>query len=145
VAHPLFQLFAVSAITMVVAHTVARERICEPMRRRLGGKDTWLGYLVSCPYCASHWVAFVLVALTGLRPVPVAVRWGVVSDVLEWFLASLLVVALTAFLRVGFYFVDETQGLVRRRIRREEVETRREEVEVRRVEDGGRGPPPAPH
>jgi hypothetical protein len=127
VGRTVFELFAVSAVTMVIAQSIAREKIGEPLRRRLGGKETWLGYLFSCPYCTSHWVAFVLVPLTGVMPVPVAVSWGFASDVLRWFLSSLLVVALTAFLRVGFYFVDETQGLVRRRIRREELETRRRE------------------
>jgi hypothetical protein len=43
------------------------------------------------------------------------VRWGVLSTVLDWFLSSMLVVVLAAFLRVAFWFVDESQGLVRRR------------------------------
>ena len=45
-------------------HTIARERIFAPLRRKLAGNDTWLGYLVSCPYCVSHWVAFIVVPLT---------------------------------------------------------------------------------
>jgi len=43
------------------------------------------------------------------------VRWGVLSTVLDWFLSSMLVVVIAAFLRVAFWFVDESQGLVRRR------------------------------
>ena len=42
-------------------------------------------------------------------------RWGVLSTVLDWFLSSMLVVVIAAFLRVAFWFVDESQGLVRRR------------------------------
>lgn len=68
----------------------------EPLRNRLGGNETWLGYLVSCPYCASHWVAFALVPLTRLYGIQVQVRWGVLRTVLDW-------------------SVDESQGLVRRR------------------------------
>jgi hypothetical protein len=113
----LGQLLALSAVVMGIAQTVTRERLFESLRNRLGGHDTWLGYLVSCPYCASHWVAFVLVPLTGIYGIRVQVRWGVLSAVLDWFLSSMLVVVIAAFLRVAFWFVDESQGLVRRRNR----------------------------
>ena len=109
------KVLAVSLVVMGLSHTVARERICAPLRDRLGGRDTWLGYLVSCPYCVSHWVAFVLVPITGTYAVPVATRWGLASAVLRWFLSSVLVAVVAAFLRVAFYFVDESQGLVKRR------------------------------
>jgi hypothetical protein len=112
---------------MGLSHTIARERIFAPLRTRLGGKDTWLGYLVSCPYCVSHWIALVLVPITGTYPIDVVPRWPYVSGILRWLLATVLVAVLGAFLRVFFYFVDETQGLVRRRQRsvEEETETRR--------------------
>lgn len=122
-----FQLFAVSAVVMGLAHTIAKERITEPLRRKLGGKDTWLGYLFSCPYCASHWIAFLLVPLTGAYFVAVDPRLGWAAGPVRWLLSSLLVVVLAAFLRVAFYFVDETQGLVRRRQKEVELEIREEE------------------
>jgi uncharacterized membrane protein len=117
----------VALVVMGLAHTIARERIAEPLRRRLGGRETWLGYLVSCPYCLSHWLAMVLVPLTGTYPVQVVVQWGALATVLRWFLSSVLVAVLAAFFRVIFYFVDETQGLVRRRQRfvEEEAETQK--------------------
>lgn len=117
----VFQLFAVAAVVMGLSQTVAKERIFAPLRERLGGKDTWLGYLVSCPYCASHYIAFALVPLTGTYPIQVAVG-GWVGGVLRWFLASILLTVIAAFYRVIFWFVDETQGLVRRRQRTEEEE-----------------------
>ncbi len=52
---------------------------------------------------------------TGIYGIRVQVRWGVLSTVLDWFLSSMLVVVIAAFLRVAFWFVDESQGLVRRR------------------------------
>jgi len=132
------QLLAVSLVVMGLSHTIARERIFAPLRRRLGGHDTWLGYLVSCPYCVSHWVAFIVVPLTGTYPLKVIPSWGAVSSLLTWFLSSVLVAVIAAFFRVVFYFVDETQGLVRRQQRQveEEVETRkavRENIEQRTV------------
>ena len=110
----LFDLFAVSTLTMGIAHTLTRERIFAPLRARLGGEETWLGYLVSCPYCASHYIALVLVPLTGAYYIRIAPAWGLLARLLGWLLSSILVAIIAAFLRVGFYFVDESQGLLRR-------------------------------
>ncbi|MFP2904822.1 hypothetical protein ACLESD_07150 [Pyxidicoccus sp. 3LFB2] len=143
----VFQLFAVSAVVMGVSQTVARERIFAPLRERLGGKDTWFGYLVSCPYCVSHYAAFALVPLTGTYAIDVAVG-GWPGMVLRWFLSSLLVTVIAAFFRVMFWFVDETQGLVRRRQRTEEEETATKRLMRKRVEKkvstAERSTPPAP-
>jgi hypothetical protein len=139
----LFQLFAVSAVVMGVSQTVARERIFAPLRARLGGKETWWGYLVSCPYCVSHYVAFVLVPLTGTYAIDVVVGgwlgWG-----LRWFLSALLVTVIAAFYRVLFWFVDESQGLVRRRQRTEDEETATKRLVRRQVEQKVSGEPPEP-
>jgi len=108
------QLLMVSAVVMGLSQTVSRERIFEPLRARLGGKETWLGYLVSCPYCLSHGIAFLLVPLTGTYVIDVAIAPGWGADVLRWFLSSILVTVIAAFLRVAFWFVDERQALVRR-------------------------------
>jgi hypothetical protein len=118
----VLKVVAISLVVMGLSHTVARERLFAPLRDRLGGRDTWLGYLVSCPYCVSHWFAFALVPLTGAYAVDVVPRWGVVSQVLSWLLSSVLVTVVAAFLRVAFYFVDESQGLVKRRQRTVEEE-----------------------
>ncbi len=133
---PLFQLFAVAAVTMGISHVIAKERIFAPLRAALGGTRTHLGFLVSCPLCISHWVAFALVPLTGAYHVDVVVG-GWPGAALRWFLSSMLVVVLAAFLRVAFYFVDETQGLVRRRQKEVEVET---EVMLHEREQAGERP-----
>ena len=113
VLHPLVRLLLVSAVVMGLSHTIAREKLFDPLRRACGGMSTWRGYLLSCSYCASHWLAFVLVPLTGLYLIRVVPRWGVVSSLLDWLLSSILVTVVAAFLRVGFYFVDEGQRLTR--------------------------------
>jgi hypothetical protein len=123
---------AVSLVVMGLSHTIARERIFGWLRARLGGQDTWLGYLVSCPYCASHWIAFVLVPLTGTYPVEVPYDWGFLTIILRWFLGSIFVTVIAAFFRIGFYFIDEGQGFIRRRVRATEVD----------VEMDGEGPRP---
>jgi uncharacterized membrane protein len=127
--HGVGQLLAVSLIVMGLSHTIARERICEPLRTRLGGKETWLGYLVSCPYCVSHWVAFVLVPITGTYAIHISPFLGPIAGVLRWLLSSILVAVIAAFFRVIFYFVDETQGLVKRQQKSVEAETEQRKVE----------------
>jgi hypothetical protein len=146
----LFQLFAVSAVVMGVSQTIARERIFAPLRERLGGKDTWFGYLMSCPYCVSHYAAFALVPLTGTYTIKVTVG-GWPGTVLSWFLSSLLITVIAAFFRVVFWFVDETQGLVKRRQRTEEEETATRRLMRKRVEqtvtpeERSEPPPPDSH
>lgn len=139
----IFQLLAVSAVVMGMSHTIAKERIFAPLRDRLGGKETWRGYLVSCPYCVSHYLAFALVPITGLYPIRVAVEWGFLSVVLDWFLSSILVTVIAAFLRVAFWFVDEAQALERRRKTHEEEQARTAKIVRRKLED--EQAPRAPH
>jgi hypothetical protein len=117
----LLNLLFVSAVVMGLSHTIARERICAGLRARLGGKETFLGYLVSCPYCVSHWLAFLLVPATGVDVIEVVTPFGALRPVLRWLLSSILVAVIAAFLRVAFYFVDEAQGLVRREERLADV------------------------
>lgn len=110
---PLLKIVLVSAVTMGLSHTLARERIFEPLRTRCGGMSTWRGYLLSCPYCASHWVAFALVPLTGAYGIRVAFAVPYLTPILNWFLSSILVTVIAAMLRVVFYFVDEEQRLLK--------------------------------
>jgi hypothetical protein len=141
----ILHLLAVSAVVMGMAQTIAKERMFLPLRERLGGKETWFGYLVSCPYCLSHYLAFALVPITGAYYVHATPRLGVLEPAVTWFLSSILVVVVAAFLRVAFWFVDETQGLVRRQQRTEEEEAavrRATRVRLEREEDL---PPSAPH
>jgi hypothetical protein len=138
----LLQILAVSAIVMGLSQTLAKERIFAPLRRQLGGMKTWVGYLVSCPWCVSHWIAFVLVPLTGLYPVRVVVAWKPLAWALEWFLASILITVVAAFFRVVFWLVDEEQVLLRRRQRRIEEDTSTRALIRHRMEKREGSPPP---
>jgi hypothetical protein len=129
------QLLAVSLVTMGLSHTIARERLFAPLRARLGGKESWLGYLVSCPYCVSHWIAAVLVPLTATYAFEVSPRWGFAAGAWRWALSTILVAVIAAFLRVIFYFVDETQGLVRREQRSVEEEVAAKQAARQKLSD----------
>lgn len=55
----------------VAATTITKARVFAPLRQRARG---WLGYLLSCPYCASHWLviagqAYYQVNLAHLGPI----------------------------------------------------------------------------
>jgi uncharacterized protein DUF1360 len=128
----MFQLLAVSAVVMGLSYTIAKEELFRGLRERCGGAETWLGYLVSCPYCLSHWVAFIIVPLTGSYYVHMAasIRIPVVAPIVDWFLSSILVTVVAAFLRVIFFFVDETQAFVRRRKAVAEKESEKVEREI---------------
>jgi len=121
---PYFQIFVVAAVVMGLSHTIAREKIFERARAALGGKETSLGYLVSCPYCCSHWLAFLFVPLTQTYVIAANPAWGLAGVVLRWFVSAIFVTVLAAFLRIAFYLVDESQGLVRREIVKTEAEAR---------------------
>jgi hypothetical protein len=129
---PLLKIVLVSAVTMGMSHTIARERIFEPLRTRCGGMETWRGYMLSCPYCASHWLAFLLVPLTGAYGIRVAVQWGFITGLLNWFLSSILVTVIAAMLRVVFYFVDEEQRLLKTKKRAVQAEA--EQAEERLIQ-----------
>ena len=76
--------------------------------------------------------------ITGTFAVDVVPRLGPFAGVLRWLLSSILVAVLAAFFRVIFYFVDETQGLVKRRQRSVEEETETRKVERETVLGQGR-------
>lgn len=59
-------LLIISMAVTTVSLTVARSKIFEPFRSFVQSKSKFLGELFSCFYCLSHWVAIVMVYLTGL-------------------------------------------------------------------------------
>lgn len=51
----------------VAATTITKAKVFQPMRLAFKARGPWLGYLVSCPYCASHWLVFAGQALYQVR------------------------------------------------------------------------------
>jgi hypothetical protein len=77
--------FLVSLVTMCIANTLTQEELFAGLRRAAEARSKWLGKLVECPYCVSHWLAFGLVPLFGVRLLEVPHDWGGVSAGLELF------------------------------------------------------------
>jgi hypothetical protein len=114
----------VSLVVMCVSYTITQEELFRPLRERAGGKETWLGYLITCPYCASHWLAFILVPVFGVWLLRVPYDWGLAATVIEWFANSILVVILAAFVRLFFYTTDEYVGVLMKQQKRHESAAR---------------------
>lgn len=51
--------FATSAVSL----TISKAGIFKSSRQWVAEHNEWLGELISCPYCTSHWVSILLVAL----------------------------------------------------------------------------------
>lgn len=131
-------ILTTSAVVMGLSYTVGTQRVFAPLRDRLGGKKTWAGYLVSCPYCNSHYFAAVLVPLTGAYGIHIRPQWGWATSVLDWFFSVILVTVIAAFLRIFFFAIDEGQGLIRREQREVEAETEVQHAVREKIESEAR-------
>lgn len=70
---------ALALATAAISTTISRAHVFASPREWIASRSTWLGELVSCSYCTSHWVAMTLVAI--YRPVLIT----------QWIIADLLV------------------------------------------------------
>lgn len=77
---------AVAAVSM----TIGRAKVSEGFRSWADNKSAWLGKLVNCPYCISHWIA--LVAVAWYRPR--VITSGFI--VFDWVVSLFVIVALAS-------------------------------------------------
>lgn len=59
----IYQIIFLSLVTSAISITVTKASIFESFREWILRKSKWLGSLVSCPYCFSHWVTIGLVLI----------------------------------------------------------------------------------
>lgn len=72
----LYQVAVLALATAAISVTVSKARVFASIREWVASRNNWLGELMSCSYCTSHWVAIALVAI--YRPVLVS-QWVVVD------------------------------------------------------------------
>lgn len=68
----LVELFKLAICTLAVTTmtvTLSKAGVFAPLRRAVKSRSRWLGKLLDCPYCTSHWMAFAVVAVFQPRPV----------------------------------------------------------------------------
>lgn len=97
----LLVLLILALANATISVTLNRASIFDAPRGWLAKKSEFLGKLLSCPYCLSHWVAFALVGI--YRPQVLDAHW-----VLNFLTASFAVVTLTTFC-VGLMFASFQQ------------------------------------
>lgn len=87
----VFGTAAVLALSIAsVAFTISRTKVTEGLRLWVMEKNTWLGGLVKCPYCLSHWLTFGAVII--YRPRLVELFWP-----LDLLVSAMAMVTVTAF------------------------------------------------
>lgn len=87
----MLDVLILALASSAIALTITLSSIFENLRRLAKKKNEWLGELVRCPYCLSHWVALVFVVV--YRPVLVEM-WLPIDLIVSWF----VVVAITAII-----------------------------------------------
>ena len=62
-----YQVAVLALATSAISVTISKARLFASLREWIASRNEWLGDLVSCSYCTSHWVAIALIAI--YRPV----------------------------------------------------------------------------
>ena len=84
----VYLAFAVASISM----TIAKAGVFLDLRLWIYDRSVWLGELVMCPYCVSHWLAFGAVAVYQPR----LVHSG--FALLDLFVSAMIIVTLSGIL-----------------------------------------------
>lgn len=87
----MYQVVVLALATAAISTTISKGRIFVSARKWIIERNEWLGKLVSCSYCASHWVALVFVAI--YRPILIQ-QWFIV----DFFVSVFSVVAISAII-----------------------------------------------
>lgn len=84
------EVLCLSFVAASISFTVTETRLYKPLRELVKRKNSFLGKLISCGYCFSHWVAFVLVPIYRTK---LFEAWLP----LDYFLTALIIAWLAAF------------------------------------------------
>jgi len=55
-----FVLIYTSLAVASISLTISRAKIFSPHREWIARRNIWVGDLISCPYCTSHWISFIV-------------------------------------------------------------------------------------
>lgn len=87
-----FVLLPLSLAVSALSITITKAKVFRWFRKLIQQQSNWLGELISCPYCMSHWFALAMVAV--YRPTVVSSR----SWLLDLGVSVMAIVALAAML-----------------------------------------------
>lgn len=83
-------IILLSFVNALISFNITETKVFEPLRKKIRKVSSYLGDLVSCGYCFSHWVAFSLVVI--YQPRLFECWW-----LLDYFLTALVIAWLGAF------------------------------------------------
>jgi hypothetical protein len=69
IVNELLKLIVCTAAVSTMSVTLSKAGVFAPLRRTIKSRSKWLGKLLDCPYCTSHWMAFGVTAVFQPRPV----------------------------------------------------------------------------
>ncbi len=59
----IYTLVLLAIADWLIATTISRARVFRPLRAAVKRRSDYLGEGISCQYCISHWVGFILAAI----------------------------------------------------------------------------------
>ena len=86
-----FEAFALSLVVSTASVTLCKAGIFRGLRRFVASRSKWLGELIHCPYCASHWISLLLVVVYR----PCLTRGNIA--ILDYLVSVLAIVAMATF------------------------------------------------
>jgi len=92
-----------SFVTASISFTVTETKLFNPLREWVKKRSVFLGELISCGYCFSIWMAFVLAVI--YRPKLFESWW-----LLDYFLTAIVIAWLAAFQWVLMCWLMEKNG-----------------------------------
>ena len=92
----LWQIVWFSFAVAAIACTISRAQVFSFLRFWIKQKSEWLGELINCPYCTSHWLALGFVVI--YRPVLFNQYW-LIDLLVSWFVIVALSAIISGFIR----------------------------------------------
>ena len=94
--HGMLAVLIISLAVSSVSMTISKALVFKRFRDFLSGKNYWLGKLVSCPYCLSHWVSLFFVII--YRPKIITMDYQIIfSFIIEYATSLFVVVTFASF------------------------------------------------
>jgi len=103
----LWQILALALAVSAVSTTISLSSLFGPLRRWAVARSLYVGTLVSCAYCSSHWIAFFAVAWYHPR---VFDGWWLANYVVVVFAVIAIANVITGIIRsLNFFAADPVQ------------------------------------
>lgn len=104
-----------------ISYTMSSMEIFEPLRSFCSKQNKWLGSLISCFYCLSHWVTFFFVILYKPQVIPGS------HFLINLLVSSFFIIQLSTYF-TGFIY-KSMKSAIDSKIRKIEIQEKRDELE----------------